>query len=104
MPPSLTRILLWASLALMFLAGPAGTLRSDSSDAEEVETVEAVCACEMSQCSSRIRRVFRNGAHSRSIAASIASDRRLNGYRKARICTSSAGHKLANGLNAPLLI
>lgn len=102
--PSLMRILLWASMALMFLAGPPGTFRSDSSDAEEIESVEAVCACEASQCSLRIRRLFASGARSRPVNTSFASDRRLTGYRDARVRTSPAGHKLTNGLNAPLLI
>ena len=104
MPPSLMRILLWASMALMFLAGPPGTFRSDSSDAEEIESVEAVFACEASQCSLRIRRMFASGVRSRPVNASFASDRRLTGYRQAHVRTSPAGHKLTNGLNAPLLI
>ncbi len=104
MPPSLKRILSWAFLALMFLAGPPGTLRSDFSDAEEVEPVEAVCAFDLSQSSSRIRRVYASGVRSLAIHASFASDRRLSGCREARIRTSPIGHKLANGLNAPLLI
>jgi hypothetical protein len=105
MPPSFMRILLWASMALMFLAGAPGTGRSDySSDAEEIESIEAVCACETSQCSQRIRRQFANGARSRPVNTSFASDRRLTGYREASLRTSPGGHKLTNGLNAPLLI
>ena len=104
MPRSLMRILLWASMALMVLAGAPGTGRSDSSDAEEIESVEAVCACEASQCSLRIRRLFASGARSLPVNTSIASDRRLTGYREASLRTSPAGHKLTNGLNAPLLI
>ena len=104
MPSSLKRILLWASLALMFLAGPPGTFRFDSSDAEEVESVEAVCACDLSQSGSRISRVYASGVRSRATDVTFASDRRLSGYREARTRTSPVGHKLTNGLNAPLLI
>ena len=104
MPSSLKRFLLWASIALMFVAGPPGSFRSDSSDAEEIESVEAVCPSEASQCSLRIRRLFALGAQSRPVNTSLASDRRLAGYREARVRTSPAGHKLTNGLNAPLLI
>jgi len=104
MPRSLMRILLWASMALMFLAGVPGTSRSYSSDAEEIESVEAVCASEATQCSLRIRRLFASGARSRPVNTSFASDRRLTGYRYASFRTSLPGHKLTNGLNAPLLI
>jgi hypothetical protein len=98
------RILLWASMALMFLAGPPGTSRSYSSDAEEIETVEAVCACEASQCSLRIRRLFASGARSRPVNTSFASYRRLTDYRETSFRPSPLGHKLTNGLNAPQLI
>jgi hypothetical protein len=102
MAASVSRLFLWAVLALMGVVMWPAALRSLGAESEEAESEEPVCTSVIAHVGVRLRRILVPSPLPRVFSALCDWDSRLRALPKAH-SYSHRGHMLPNGLNAPLL-
>lgn len=97
------RAVIGMSLSLLIAAGASGMMRPLSTEVETAPVSEVTCAVRASYLNSKLPLSIPGAYRSASLRV-LRADSNRSAFQGGRSCASAQGHKLPNGLNAPLLI